>query len=121
VVLTWRAYLYQTSVTENFALIREAGIMMSAFGAFQKSLGTVQSGAEKAFLAAGGDAEGWIAGLARIACLAGTGLSLGLFEGIAKRSGIARERVPALIEVGFPETGHYAIPSFKRDKLDLFS
>jgi len=93
--------------------------MISALGAFQKSLGTVQSGAEKAFLAAGGDAEGWIAGLARIARLAGTRLSLGLFESIAKRCGIARERVPALIDVGFPETGHYAIPYFKRDKLDL--
>ena len=120
-VLVWRAYLYQTSATENFALIREAGIMLSAFGAFQKSLGKVQSGAEKAFLAAGGDAEGWIAGLARIARLAGTKLSLGLFEGIAKRCGIAQERVPALIEAGFPETGHYAIPYFKRDKLDLLT
>jgi len=121
VVFAWRAYLYQTSGTENFTLLREAGIMMSAFGAFQKSQGKVQSGAEKAFLAAGGDAEGWIACLARIARLAGTRFSAGLFEGIAKRCGVARERVPILIEVGFPETGHYAIPSFKRDKLDLFS
>ncbi len=95
--------------------------MMSAFGAFQKSQGKVQSGAEKAFLAAGGDAEGCIACLARIARLAGTGFSLKLFEGIAKRCGVARERVPTLIDVGFPETGHYAIPSFKREKLDLFS
>jgi hypothetical protein len=75
VVLIWRAYLYQTSPSENFTLIREAGIMMSALGTFQKSLGKVQSGAEKAFLAAGGDAEGWIAGLARIARLAGSRLS----------------------------------------------
>jgi len=121
VVLIWRAYVYQTSSSENFTLIREAGIMISALGAFQKSLGKVRSGAEKAFLAAGGDAEGLIAGLARIARLAGSKLSLPLFASIAKRCGIAQERVPALIEVGFPETGHYSIPYFRRDKLDLLS
>ncbi|HSR08701.1 MAG TPA: DUF1266 domain-containing protein [Bryobacteraceae bacterium] len=120
-VLCWRAYLYQTSATENFALIREAGIMLSALGAFQKSLGKVQSGAEKAFLAAGGDAEGWIAGLARIARLAGEKLSLGRFEGIAKRCGIAQERVPSLMEVGFPETGRYKVPNFPRDKLEMLT
>ena len=120
-VLCWRAYLSQTSSTENFALIREAGIMLSALGAFQKSLGKVQSGAEKAFLAAGGDAEGWVAGLARIARLAGTKFPLESCKGIATRCGIAQERVPALMDVGFPETGHYAVPDFKRDKLEMLT
>jgi len=120
-VLCWRAYLSQTSSTENFALIREAGIMLSALGAFQKSLGKVQSGAEKAFLAAGGDAEGWMAGLARIARLAGTKFPLESCKGIATRCGIAQERVPALMDVGFPETGHYAVPDFKRDKLEMLT
>jgi hypothetical protein len=120
-VLCWRAYMYQTSPTENSALIREAGIMLSAFGAFQKSLGKVQSSAEKAFLRAGGDAEGWIAGLARIARLAGTKFSLESCKGIAQRCGIAQERVPSLIDVGFPETGHYSVPDFKRDKLEMLT
>jgi Zn-dependent protease with chaperone function len=120
-VLCWRAYLYQTSATENSALIREAGIMLSAFGAFQKSLGKVQSGAEKAFVAAGGDAEGWIAGLARIARLAGTKFPLESCTGIAQRCGIAQERVPSLIDVGFPETGRYTVPDFKRDKLEMLT
>jgi Protein of unknown function (DUF1266) len=120
-VLCWRAYLYQASTTENFALIREAGIMLSALGAFQKSLGKVQSGAEKAFLAAGGDVEGWIAGLARMARLAGTKFSVESCKKIAERCGIAQEKVPSLMEVGFPETGHYAVPDFKRDKLEMLT
>ncbi len=103
VVFAWRAYLHQTGATENFTLIREAGIMMSAFGTFQKSQGKVQYGAEKAFRTAGGDAEGWIACLARIARVAGTGFSLKLFEGIAKRCGVARERVPTLIVLVSPK------------------
>jgi hypothetical protein len=120
-ILIWRAYLFQTSATENFSLVREAGIMLSAFGVFHKALGKVQSGAEKAFLAAGGDAEGWIAGLARIARLAGASFSEGAIESIAKRCGIAQERVPALIEVGFPETGIYATPDIRRESLHLLT
>jgi hypothetical protein len=121
VILIWRAYLYQSSPSETFALIREAGILISAFGAFWKSLGNVQSGAERAFLATGGDAEGWIAGVARIARIAGSRRSSGGFEMTARRCGIAHDRVPFLIDIGFPETGYYAIPHFRRDKLDLLS
>ncbi len=121
IVLIWRAYLHQTSPSENYTLIREAGIMISAFGVFRRSLGQVQSGAVKALLAAGGDAEGWIAGLSRIGRLAGSKLSLTSFEGIAERCGIAQERVPALMDIGFPETGRYIIPNFRRDKLQLLS
>jgi len=81
----------------------------------------VQSGAEKAFVAAGGDVEGWIAGLARIARLAGTKFPLESCKGIAERCGIARERVPSLVDVGFPETGHYALRDFRRDQLEMLT
>ncbi len=121
ILLVWRAYIMQMSSSENFTLLGEAGIAVSAFVAFQKSFRAVRTRAESAFRASGGDAEGWIAGLARIARLAGSTVSPALLEGIAQRCGVPPERVPELTETGFPDSGHYPVPDFARDSLVLVS
>jgi hypothetical protein len=96
-------------------------IAVSGFAAFQKSLRAVRSRAESAFRSSGGDAEGWIAGLACLARLAGSTAPPGLVQGIAKRCGIPLERVPELTEKGFPDSGDYPVPDFERDSLVLVS
>ena len=111
----------QTSFSENLTLLGEAGIAVSGFAAFQKSLRAVRSRAESAFRASGGDAEGWIAGLACLARLAGSTAPPALVQGIAKRCGIPLERVPELTEKGFPDSGDYPVPDFERDSLVLVS
>ena len=111
----------QMSSSENITLLGEAGIAVSAFVAFQKSFRAVRSRAESAFRASGGDAEGWIAGLARIGRLAGSTVSPALLEGIAQRCRVSLERVPELSETGFPDSGHYPVPDFARDSLVLVS
>src|SRR5260370_37853310 len=58
VLLVWRAYVLQTSFSENLTLLGEAGIAVSGFAAFQNALRAVRSSAESAFHASGGDAEG---------------------------------------------------------------
>jgi len=120
-LLVWRAYIFQTSSSENITLFREAGIAVSAFVAFRKSFGAARSRAESAFRSCGGDAEGWIAGLARIAKLAGLPVPPELVEGIAKRCGVPLERVPELTENGFPDSGHYAVPEYDKKSLVLVS
>ena len=62
-------------------------------------------------------AEGWIAGLGRIARLAGTVVAPGLAEQIGKHCAVPTERVADLVANGFPETGHYPAPDFDRRKL----
>jgi len=89
--------------------------------AFRKSFGAARSRAESAFRSCGGDAEGWIAGLARIAKLAGLPVPPELVEGIAKRCGVPLERVPELTENGFPDSGHYAVPEYDKKSLVLVS
>ena len=120
-VLVWRAYAFQTSSSENITLFREAGIAVSAFVAFQRSFSAVRSKAVSAFRGCGGDAEGWIAGLARIARLAGSAVSPALVQSIAQRCGVPVERIPELTEKGFPESGHYPIPDFERKTLVVVS
>ena len=120
-LLVWRAYIFQTSSSENITLFREAGIAVSAFVAFRKSFGAARSRAESAFRSCGGDAEGWIAGLARIAKLAGMPFPQNVVEGIAKRCGVPLERVPELTQHGFPDSGHYPIPEYDKKSLVLVS
>jgi hypothetical protein len=120
-LLLWRAYMYQHSASGNLTLFREAGVAFSALVAFQKSVRGAYLQAEEAFHKAGGDAEGWIAGLARAGKLAGSPKSPELFSRIAKSYNIAPERIPELVEQGFPETGKYPVPDFSRSNLILLS
>jgi hypothetical protein len=118
IVLVWRAYAYQNSPSANLTLLREAGIAVSAFAAFRRSLRSVHSHAEQAFRTAGGDAQGWIAGLAHIGRLSGlSGAERKRIESLASRSGISPEEFPDLLEKGFPETGSYPVPDYDRNRL----
>src|SRR5258708_18566979 len=53
VLLVWRAYVLQTSFSENLTLLGEAGIAVSGFAAFQKSLPAVRSRVGGPFCASG--------------------------------------------------------------------
>jgi len=119
ITLVWRAYVSQTSQSENGTLLREIGIIISGVMAFQQCLTRVNSRAEAAFKRAGGDGEGCVAGLARIAKLSGFPLSVSKLTRTASRLGVSTDRVPILMEGGLPESGQYATPNFERERLVL--
>jgi hypothetical protein len=117
VVLVWRIYNAQNASSANVTLVMQAGMMVSAFATFGQTLRGVHKRAQAAFKVSGGDAEGWIAGLARLARLSGTEVAPGLPEQIARQCGVELEHLPHLVETGFPETGHYAVPVYDHHKL----
>jgi hypothetical protein len=85
VILVFRVYNAQHAPSANVALMAQAGMVLSAVATFGQSMRRIQSRAQAAFKTAGGDAEGWIAGLARIARLSGTELAPQVAEKIAKQ------------------------------------
>jgi len=117
VILVWRIYNAQNAPSAGTSLVLQAGMVLSAFATFGKTLRSVQARAQGAFKVSGGDAEGWIAGLAHLARLSGTEVATGLSEKIAQQNGVELERLPELVEKGFPETGHYAVPDYDHRKL----
>jgi len=117
VILVWRIYNAQNAPSANVTLMAQAGMVVSAVATFGQAWRRIHSRAQKAFKAAGGDAEGWIAGLGRIARLAGTVVAPGFAEQIGKHCAVPAERVSDLVTTGFPETGHYPTPDFDRRKL----
>jgi hypothetical protein len=117
VILVWRIYNAQHASSANVTLVVQAGMVVSAFATFGQTLRGVHKRAQAAFKASGGDAEGWIAGLAHLARLSGTEVATGLPEQIARQCGVELERLSHLVETGFPETGHYAVPAYDRQKL----
>jgi hypothetical protein len=117
VVLVWRFYNAQYVSSANVTLVVQAGMVVSAFATFGRTLRSVQQRAQAAFKVSGGDAEGWIAGLAHLARLSGTEVASGLSEQIARECGVELERLPHLVDTGFPETGHYPIPIYDQHKL----
>ncbi|HSP67183.1 MAG TPA: hypothetical protein VLN48_05625, partial [Bryobacteraceae bacterium] len=116
-ILVWRIYNAQNAPSASNTLMAQAGMVLSAVAAFGQTWRRIHSRAQTAFKAAGGDAEGWIAGLGRIARLAGTVVAPGLAEQIGKQCAVPTERVSDLVTNGFPETGHYPTPDFDRRKL----
>ena len=117
VILVWRIYNAQNMPSADFTLVAQAGMVLSAFATFGKTLRGVHKRAQAAFKVSGGDAEGWIAGLAHLARLSGTEVATGLSEQIARQCGVELERLPDLVEKGFPETGHYPVPVYDHQKL----
>lgn len=117
VILVWRAYNAQSAPSASISLLAQAGMVVSAFATFGKTMRGVQSRAQAAFKVSGGDTEGWIAGLARLARLSGTEVAPELAEKVARESGVDLERLPDLMQEGFPETGHYPVPPYDRSKL----
>jgi hypothetical protein len=117
VIVVWRIYNAQNAPSANVTLMAQAGMVVSALGTFGQAWRRIHSRAQAAFKAAGGDAEGWIAGLGRIAHLAGTVVAPGFAEHIGKQCAVPTERVSDLVTNGLPETGHYPIPDFDRRKL----
>jgi len=117
VILVWRIYNAQNAPSGSVTLLAQAGMVVSAVATFGQSMRRIHSRAQNAFKAAGGDAEGWIAGLGRMARLAGTVVAPGVAEEIGKQCAVPPERLPDLVANGFPETGHYPIPDFDRRKL----
>jgi hypothetical protein len=117
VILVLRAFNAQHAPSPELSLAAQGGMVLSAFATFGKTLRGVHKRAQAAFKVSGGDAEGWIAGLARLARLSGTEVAPGVAEQIASQSGVELERLPHLVETGFPETGHYAVPDYNRQKL----
>jgi hypothetical protein len=117
VILVWRIYNAQNAPSANVTLLAQAGMVMSAVATFGQSMRRIHSRAQKAFQAASGDAEGWIAGLARVARLSGTTVTPGVAEQIAERCAVPKDHLPNLVEKGFPETGIYPVPDFDRCKL----
>ena len=117
VILVWRIYNAQNASSAGMSLVVQASMVVSAFATFGKTLRGVQKRAQAAFKVSGGDAEGWIAGLARLARLSGTDVATGLSEQIARQCGVGLERLPHLVEEGFPETGHYPVPDYDHRKL----
>ena len=120
-LVLWRAYMYQHSTSGNLTLIREAGVVFSASVAFNKSLRRVRLDAETAFKRAGGDGEGWIAGIARAGRMAGSPQPAELIQRIAKAYEIPPQRVEELVEKGLPESGSYVMPEFSPSRLILIS
>jgi hypothetical protein len=98
-------------------LAAQAGMVLSAFATFGQTWRRIHSLAQKAFKASGGDAEAWIAGLGRIARLAGTEVAPAVTKQIGKQCGVAPERVADLVTKGFPETGYYPVPQYDRQTL----
>jgi hypothetical protein len=117
VILVWRVYNSQNAPSASLTLLAQAGMVVSAVATFGQTWRRIHVRAQTAFKAAGGDAEGWIAGLGHIARLAGTVVAPGLAEQIGKQCAVPAERVSELVTNGFPETGHYQIPDFDRQKL----
>jgi len=117
VILVWRIYNAQNAPSASMTLMAQAGMVLSAVATFGQTWRRIHSRAQTAFQSAGGDAEGWIAGLGRIARLAGTVVAPGLAEQIGKQCAVPTERVSDLVTNGFPETGHYPTPDFDRRKL----
>ena len=117
VILVWRIYNSQNAPSAGYTLVAQAGIMLSTFASFGKTLRSIHKRAQAAFKVSGGDAEGWIAGLAHLARLSGTEVATGLSEKIAQQCGVGLERLPHLVETGFPETGHYAVPIYDLRRL----
>jgi hypothetical protein len=117
VILVWRVYNAQNAPSAGISLAVQAGMVLSAFATFGKTMRGVQTRAQAAFKVSGGDAEGWIAGLARLARLSGTEVNPELAEKVARQCNVDFERLPNLMEEGFPETGHYPVPSYDRSKL----
>jgi hypothetical protein len=112
VILVWRIYNAQNASSASVTLAAQAGMVLSAFGTFGQTWRRIHSRAQKAFQAAGGDAEGWIAGLGHLARLSGTEVAPGIAEQIARQCGVEPARVADLIKTGFPGTGHYAVPDY---------
>jgi hypothetical protein len=117
VILIWRIYNAQNAPSSNVTLAVQAGMILSAFATFGKTLRSIHSRAQAAFKVSGGDAEGWIAGLARLARLSGAKVAPEVTEKIAEQCKVPFERLPDLVEEGFPETGHYPVPDYDRRKL----
>jgi hypothetical protein len=117
VILVWRVYNAQNAPSSNVTLAVQAGMVLSAFATFGKTLRSIHSRAQAAFKVAGGDAEGWIAGLARVARLSGSEVAPQVVEKIAGQCKVPFERLPDLIGAGFPETGHYPVPDYDRRRL----
>jgi hypothetical protein len=117
VILIWRIYNAQNAPSAGFTLVAQAGMVLSAFATFGKTLRSVHKRAQAAFSVSGGDAEGWIAGLSRLARLSGTEVAPGVAEQIARECRVDPERLPDLLQEGFPETGHYTVPDYDREKL----
>jgi uncharacterized protein DUF1266 len=116
-ILIWRIYNAQHAQSSSIVMIIQAGVVVSAITTFRQTLRRVHSKAQAAFKASGGDAEGWIAGLARMAALAGTVVTPGVAEQIAEQCAVPPGRIPELVTKGFPETGHYSTPDFDRRRL----
>jgi hypothetical protein len=117
VSVVYRAYSFQSRSTAVFGLVVEAGIVASAFVAFKKSLRSAHRKAEKALLKSGGDPEGWIAGLGRIAKLADTTVDRAMQNGIAERCGVSPERAADLLSSGLSAEDRYPIPFFDNTNL----
>jgi hypothetical protein len=117
VILVWRVYNAQNATSANVTLAVQAGMVVSAFATFGKTLRSIHSRAQAAFKVAGGDAEGWIAGLARVARLSGSEVAPEVAEKIAEQCKVPFERLPDLMGEGFPETGHYPVPDYDRRRL----
>ena len=112
VILVWRVYNAQNAPSAGTSLVAQGGMVLSAFATFGKTMRGVQARAQAAFKVSGGDAEGWIAGLARLARLSGAEMAPEVAEQVARKCGVDFERLPDLMEKGFPETGHYPIPDY---------
>jgi hypothetical protein len=117
VILVWRVYNAQNAPSSSTTLMAQAGMVLSAVATFGQTWRRIHSKAQTAFKAAGGDAEGWIAGLSRMARLAGTVVAPGIADQIGKQCAVPAERLPDLVANGFPETGHYPTPDFDRRNL----
>jgi len=117
VILVWRIYNAQNAPSSTVTLAVQAGMVLSAFATFGRTLRSIHSRAQAAFKLAGGDAEGWIAGLARLGRLSGTEVAPEVAEKIAEECKVPLERLPDLTEEGFPETGHYPVPDYDHGKL----
>ena len=117
VILVWRIYNAQNAPSANVTLLAQSGMALSALATFGQSMRRIHSRAEKAFKLAGGDAEGWIAGLGHIARLSGTEVTPQVAAQIAKRCSVPADHLPSLLKDGLPETGHYGVPDFDRGKL----
>jgi len=112
VIIVLRIYSAQYAPSASVTLVAQVGMALSAIFAFERSLRRVHSRALDAFCLAGGDAEGWIAGLARVARLSGTEVSARVVEKIAQKSGVASERLPDLLQNGLPDQGNYRLPDY---------
>ena len=117
VIVVWRIYNVQNAPSASVTLLAQAGVVLSAFATLGKSLKRVHSRAQKLFCTLGGDAEGWIAGLGRIARLAGTAVDHSVAREIAKQASVAPDRLPDLLDGGLPESGHYPVPEYSRQRL----